>query len=160
MFSVSVTPGSDRARDIDAALKSFMEIETLIGVPAEKASRPGEPINNAELLYIHTNGSPIRGIPARPVIEPAIEDAEEELSEGMARAATMAIDGNVGAAKQELARTGMKGQNKARAWFTDSKNGWAPNAPSTIKRKGSDRPLIDTAEMRKAITYVLRKRGR
>lgn len=29
---------------------------------------------------------------------------------------------------------------------------WAPNAPETIRQKGSDAPLIDTAEFRKSIT--------
>ena len=30
-------------------------------------------VNNAELLYIHTKGSELQGIPPRPVLEPAIE---------------------------------------------------------------------------------------
>lgn len=32
-----------------------------------------------------------------------------------------------------------------------------PNAPSTIRRKGSSNPLIDTGRMRQSITYVLRR---
>jgi hypothetical protein len=31
-------------------------------------------VTNAELLFIHTKGSPLKHIPARPVIEPAIEN--------------------------------------------------------------------------------------
>lgn len=32
-----------------------------------------------------------------------------------------------------------------------------PNAPSTIKRKGSARPLIDTGRLRQSIRYVIQK---
>lgn len=32
---------------------------------------------------------------------------------------------------------------------------WAPNAPSTIKKKGLDNPLIDTGRLRRSITYEL-----
>ena len=34
-----------------------------------------------------------------------------------------------------------------------------PNAESTIKKKGSDKPLIDTGTMRQSVTYVVRKVG-
>jgi hypothetical protein len=33
-----------------------------------------------------------------------------------------------------------------------------PNAPSTIKRKHSDNPLIDSGNMRQSVTYSVRKR--
>ena len=57
---------------------------------------------------------------------------------------------------EELKKTGMFVQNKVRSWFTDSRNGWPPNAPSTIKaKKGKSNPLIDTGELRKSITYVV-----
>ena len=32
---------------------------------------------------------------------------------------------------------------------------YPPNAPSTIKNKGSSKPLIDTGEMRQAVTWLL-----
>ena len=36
---------------------------------------------------------------------------------------------------------------------------WVPNAPSTIKRKGSNKPLIDTGRMRQSVIYVVREKG-
>ena len=30
---------------------------------------------------------------------------------------------------------------------------WVPNAPATIRRKGSDRPLIDTGQLVNAVEY-------
>ena len=35
---------------------------------------------------------------------------------------------------------------------------WTPNAPSTIKKKGSDRPLIDTGHMRQSCHFVVKKK--
>jgi hypothetical protein len=31
-----------------------------------------------------------------------------------------------------------------------------PNAPATIRAKGSSKPLIDTGEMRQSVTYQIR----
>ena len=37
--------------------------------------------------------------------------------------------------------------------------GWTPNAPSTIRKKGSSKPLIDTGAMRQAINYEVEVKG-
>lgn len=34
-----------------------------------------------------------------------------------------------------------------------------PNAPSTIERKGSDKPLIDTGTMRQSVNFAVTKKG-
>lgn len=40
------------------------------------------------------------------------------------------------------------------------KNGeFAANKPSTIKKKGSDNPLIDTGQMRQSVNFVICKKG-
>lgn len=130
--------------------------EVLVGIPAEENSRPRGEINNAELLYIHTHGSPLRNIPARPVIEPAIEDARDRINRELRSAILAASDGVEDVANQYLERTGMAAQNASRAWFTNPRNNWAPNSPLTIARKGSSRPLIDTGSLRKSIIYVVR----
>jgi hypothetical protein len=118
-------------------------------------------INNAELMFIHTNGSLLRHIPPRPVIEPAISDPDNRklfLPE-LEAAAKAALAGQVLQVKAHLNRAGLIAQNVCRAWFVSPKNGWPPNAPSTIRRKGSSRPLILTGELRKSITYVVSDAG-
>ena len=62
---------------------------------------------------------------------------------------------NASLATDELRRAGILGANAAKRWFTDPQNGWAANAPATAARKGSERPLIDTAQMRRSITYLV-----
>ena len=34
------------------------------------------------------------------------------------------------------------------------------NAPSTVKKKGSDKPLIDTGHMRQSVTTIIDRKGR
>jgi hypothetical protein len=116
-------------------------------------------INNAELLYIHTHGSPRKHIPARPVIEAAISETEnkKKIAQELSKVAQLALQGKPQEAAKQLDKAGQLGENVSRAWFTNPKNGWAPNAPSTIRRKGSSRPLIDTGSLRKAITHVVSK---
>jgi len=111
------------------------------------------------LLYIHTNGSSLRGIPARPVIQPAIEDPENrvQILAELELAAKAAFEGKPEVVERQLKLAGTVAANAAKAWFTNSKNHWAPNAPSTIRRKGSSRPLIDTGALRQAITSIVDK---
>lgn len=152
------------------ALDFMKKNEVLVGIPQSDTIRKvkdkdSESITNAELLFIHTNGSPINHIPARPVIEPAIEDSREALDKMLVKSLNLAIEGKRSQAIVQLKRTGMKAQNICRAWFTNPKNGWPENSP-LVKlakmRKGSTdpKPLIDTGELRKSITYVVSINGK
>ena len=161
---------SASAKKNDAGYKAIIDAvaflkkhEVFIGIPENTADRKdekGTPVNNAELLFIHTNGSPIKGIPPRPILEPAIKQNQDRIADSMKKAIDAAVSGNKGAILPALETAGIDGQNIARGFFTSSANGFAPNHPETIKRKCSDRPLIDTDEMRKSITYVVREVGK
>lgn len=107
-------------------------------------------------LYVQTHGSPLWHAPPRPVIEPAIAKHSREIAEEYAKAVKAAMTGDTGMAAEGIKRTGLLAQNICRKWFTDAENGWSPNSPKTIAKKRSERPLIDTAAMRKAIVYVVR----
>ncbi len=113
--------------------------------------------SQALALYIHTRGSPLWQIPPRPIIEPAIEDKTNRdlIDKELQAAAKAALGGNKSLMMTHMRRAGLTAQNAVKAWFTNPKNHWAPNAPSTIKRKGSSRPLVDTGALRQSITYVV-----
>lgn len=132
-----------------------------IGIPQEKATRPGEAATNAELLFILTHGSPMNKVPARPVFEPSLERGKERLGILMKRALDAAMDGNEEKALHELNRTGMQAVSEVRNFIRDyPSNQLAPNSPRVARRKirqGSNppKPLINTMEMLKSITYVI-----
>jgi hypothetical protein len=122
-------------------------------------------------MYIHAHGSQIYRIPARPIIEPAIENAKASIAEEMKKALTAALNGDD--YMHLLDDAGQFARDEVKNWFTNPANGWAPNAKSTIegwtapwidpktekhpffKGKGSDQPLIDTGKMRQAISYTI-----
>ncbi len=157
---VKVTVKSkDRSAGLSGLLRDIARKQVLVGIPEGKAPRKKGEISNAQLMYIHTHGSPLKNIPERPVIEPAIEARgnKEPIANELKEAAQAILNGKPQEADRRLKRAGMLGQNAARAWFTDPRNGWPPNAPSTVKSKGSEKPLIDTGQMRKSITYVVKE---
>lgn len=178
----------DKSDQIFEALNKLCNKEVLVGIPEENSSREEESITNAELAYIHTHGirqefmrkemdaaitngtsyskaykmylqshgSPLWHSPPRPIIEPAIESKKEPIAEEFKQVIVDVSEGK--SPDGHLNRAGMIGQNAARGWFTNSENGWAPNSPETIKKKGSDRPLIDKGDLRKSIIYVVREK--
>lgn len=190
MVKGSITKKHANLKSMADRLKALAKKEVYVGIPAEKSSRQGEGINNAELLYaqshgvrssemrkeidantakgmkyskahslyIHSHGSALWAIPPRPVLEPAIKANKEIIGKKLAEAGKAALQGDADGAERQLELAGMLAQNKAREWFEDSRNNWPPNSPVTIKRKGSSLPLVDTGEMRKAITYVVREK--
>ncbi len=150
--------GDDGMKDLANKLLQITKMQVYVGIPENKSGRRGDAVTNAQLMYIHTHGSALRGIPARPVIEPAIEASgnKERITGELKTAARSTLDHKEDEATKYLKRAGMAGQNAARDWFEDPRNGWAPNKANTVKQKGSDRPLIDTGQLRKSIIYVVR----
>ena len=162
-MGVEIITSVDKIGKIAKAMNFMMGNEVYVGISDETTTREkGEPVTNAELMFIHTNGSPINNIPARPVIEPAIEDDKDRLASMMEGVFLSAEKGDTDGALKKLKLAGMRAQNVCRSWFTNPKNGWAPNSPRTAARKrakGSTdpKPLIDTGELRKSITYFIKR---
>lgn len=155
-FFADLIATDEALKKVEAAIKELKSHEVLVGVPQEKSSRQGGKATNAELLFIHTNGSPVKGIPARPVLQPAIEDDKERVGEMLGKAVDKAVSGKIEQIVPALNQAGEHGARVCKAWFVNEKNGWEPNNPQTLKHKKSTKPLIDIGEMRKSITYVVK----
>lgn len=160
---VGVPEGSDNNRQSDTGITNAELLYVHTHGIRQKEMRDemnpkvesGEmPYSKAYKMWLHTHGSPLWQSPPRPVIEPAIQNKKDVIAKQLQKVATTALDGQDPSV--ELEKAGMLGQNIARDWFTNPANGWAPNSPITARRKGSERPLIDSGEMRQAITYVVR----
>ncbi len=159
-MSVTVTRSGPGISDLRKALERIKNSEVLVGIPASKAPRKKGAINNASLAFIQSKGSSLRGIPPRPFLEPSIEANKQIITPHLEAAASAVLEESPERAERELKLAGTVAANAAKRWFTDPRNNWAPNAPATIKRKGSDKPLIDTGAMRAAITSVVRENGK
>jgi hypothetical protein len=108
-------------------------------------------------LYTRSKGSMALAIPRRPIIEPAIEAADNKaaITAELKDAAQKQLSGDRTGAVRGMKRAGQEAVNRVKNWFYDPRNHWPPNAPSTIKRKGSSQPLVDSGAMRDAITWVI-----
>jgi len=161
----------DNSAKIDAAMKQLVETQVLVGVPAAKATRSpddehgaSQEINNAALAYIHENGAPEVGIPARPFMTPGVESVKAKIVKGMANAARAVLDG---ATPQDINnRLNAVGLLAATAIKDKISEGqFEPLKPATLaarRRAGisGDAPLIAKGYLKDAITYVIRKRGK
>lgn len=158
----------DGLGDLKDAIAFLKNNRVLVGIPAANGGSRGE-VTNVELAFIHTNGSPRLRIPARPFLEPAIEQAKDQIEGRMRASAEAAISGDTGAAMDELHKAGMYGENAAKDYFTGGhfapnagitvEGGWMRNRisgkPFKVKGKGSSQPLIDTGSLRSSITHVI-----
>lgn len=152
--TVSIAKSGPGVRAIEEALSKLKRADVFVGIPADKTMRQGDQMNNATLAFIQSHGSPLRNIPARPFLEPSIKKNKGLIAPELGQAAQAVFQKQPQQATTHLKRAGTLAANGAKRYFTEGNN-WSPNAPSTIKRKKSDKPLIDTGQMRRAITFVV-----
>jgi hypothetical protein len=150
----------DRAAEFRRAIDLLGSQRVMVGIPSDKAGRSGGPINNAALGYIHNFGAPEVGIPPRPFLEPGVASIQPAIEAGLRKAADAAFEGNPGGVTSNFNAVGLKAQAAVRAKITDGP--FVPLKPATLaarRRRGrtGTKPLIDTAQLRNAVSYVIRK---
>ena len=116
----------------------------------------GMKYSKAHALYVQSHGSPLLRVPPRPVLEPAIKADHVKITKELTKAIQAAERDDQPAKERALKRAGQEAQNACLDWFEDPRNGWAPNSPATIRRKKSDKPLVNIGEMKKSIIYVIK----
>lgn len=143
-------------------IESLSKYSIEIGVISEDTGRKetiSYGITNAELMQIHENGSPIKNIPARPVLDLTIMWTEQHL---IKRVLDSIIEGvfekNWGKVEieRELSRMCIRMENHAREIIYDNDGTLAPNSPQVAKRKKGNHPLFDTGQLARSITCKLR----
>ncbi|MFJ7312524.1 hypothetical protein ACIQVE_07085 [Pseudomonas sp. NPDC098747] len=152
----------DHTAKVLEAIEALTKQQVLIGIPSSKAERKeGEPINNAQLGYIHEFGAPAANIPARPFLIPGVELGKESIENHMKKAAKAALSSDKAKVENELHAAGLVGQAGARYQINSGDH--APLAEGTLsarRKRGrtGEKPLIDTGQLRNSITYVVRKK--
>lgn len=148
-----LTPEGKR---VERLLKELDSLEVAIGYTAESGSYDDveNPPTLVEVALFNEYGT--SRSPSRPFIRGTYLDHTDEINtfvkgtvaSGIARKEdAQAIMSKIGVYAKGLMQEEIK------------EGAWAPNAPSTIKKKGSNKPLIDTGRMRQSIVYVVRKEG-
>lgn len=153
----------DRLDEILKSINGLVQKEVLVGVPDSTAGRKdqGEPLSNAEIGYILENGSPANNIPARPHLVPGVQDARPKFEPQLQKGVEAALDGDLEKVERSMNRAGLVAQNSVRAKVNS--NIQPKLADSTLdarRRRGvmRENTLVDTAQYRNSITYVVRKK--
>ena len=159
---------TDRVAQVLKTIRDLTKTQLLIGIPAEGAERqpePGEPNppNNAAIGYLNEFGDPEQNIPPRPHLLPGVESIIPKAIPRLKKAGAAALNGDKGAVEREFMAIGLMGADAVRKTITDG--GFVKLAPRTLaarraRGRTGEAPLIDTGQLRRAYTYVIRVRGR
>jgi hypothetical protein len=156
---VSVTDRDRGWEKLKRELLKAGEISGKAGIIGAKAAQErkdghGGTITNAELALVQEFGSQDGRIPERSFVRAGF-DKNRAKYEGRVEKGTaavydgkMPVDRMVGLIAAEMAADVV-------ALIDEGEGIPPPNAPSTIARKGSSRPLVDSAQMKNAITSAV-----
>ena len=147
-------------RAVDRAVKTQGKVVVVGFVEGE--NHDGSDLSVAEVAAIHEFGAEVEAadgsvvtIPARSMLRGTFEENRAENVRKLRVLAQATVEGRI-SVDQALKVFGvdMQGQvvKRINAGITP------PNAESTIQRKGSSKPLIDTGQMVQSVTYVVREK--
>ena len=124
---------------------------------AKKAAYIGLPEStNGELLMrgaVHNFGSPSQGIPARPWLKEGAQEGVEKYKNFAAANISKVALGDM-SVDQYHGLLGEIAKAEVQKYIRDGN--FTPLSAATIEKKGSSKPLIDTGQMRNAITYEVK----
>jgi hypothetical protein len=138
-------------------LVSLKAQEVAVGFPANKGLGTPYYEGGASVLEVaicNNYGTP--NIPARPFMDIASKDIQDWFKSVVSDDVKACNSGRL-KANEMYNRWGSvaKGMIQAQIGITPP-----PNAPSTIRKKGSATPLIDTGHFRQSVLYAIRDRTR
>lgn len=158
----------DRLPIVAAGIGDIVNRGTYVGIPDDRNQRTDEPVNNAALGYLHEHGEPASNIPARPWLVPGAKTVADKVGDVMKQGGRDALAGNRSAMTTALHSIGLLGVSAVRDYLMTGP--FVPLSPVTIRERirrrkykvtqGIDRPLIDTGQMLRSVTYVIRQRTR
>ena len=133
------------------AMEQLEDLEVFVGLQNDQKYEDGT--NMVDVAAYNEFGTST--IPARPFFRQSYENHRSKLQSVCVQAAKTVIAG--GAPDKALDIIGAFAVGLVQEEIVNGN--FAPNAPSTIRKKKSDKPLIDTGHMRQGIHYVKRRKG-
>lgn len=137
----------------EETIKQLSELEVAVGYYSGEGSyKDGTPL----VVVAASNEYGSSTTPARPFMAKSFNDNFSQIKSACALAEKKIVE--KGASIQDtLSELGVFIKGLVQKTITDGD--FAPNAPSTIKHKRSNHPLIDTGRMRQGVDYRIRKRS-
>ena len=158
-MSVKVT--EDKVDLFNESIEALRSSEVLVGIPSTNTTRRDGFANNAAIMAINEFGSPANNIPARPVFQIGIRNAEDEISDAFRRAAESIGDGKPDV-ERYLNRAGIVASNSIKK-VINSQEGIDPPSPYTLRLRKEmgfqgEKALLVTGQLRGSITYLVVKK--
>lgn len=94
-------------------------------------------------------------MPSRPFLRMSVDDNSDKINSFMSAQKRSIIKGEP--VDRILKKIGIFQKDLIQEKITEGS--FAPNAPSTIKAKGSSKPLIDTGRMRQSVNFEIKQKG-
>lgn len=94
-------------------------------------------------------------MPSRPFLRMSVDDNSDKINSFMSAQKRSIINGEP--ADRILKKIGIFQKDLIQEKITEGS--FAPNALSTIKAKGSSKPLIDTGRMRQSVNFEIKQKG-
>jgi len=138
-------------RRIAALMKRSGKDSVFVGVMKGAGNYPGTDTKIAEAAWYNEFGTD--RIPERPFLRWTLSEHKGYFPE-LGKALLSALKNPQRDYKKYLRAVGVIAEQDIRSMI-DSATGFDPNAESTIRKKGSAHPLIDTGLLRQAITSAL-----
>jgi hypothetical protein len=162
----------DRVKEVSDSIAYLANTRVLVGIPAVNAVaqvaavRAGTkpPISLAAIGYIQENGAPEVHIPPRPHLVPGVKKVQQSSTiPRFKEALKAALEGKMAVAQKQLMAAGQEAADSVRAVIKSRIP--PPLKEATIEArqrrrqsgKAGDVPLIDTGNLWRAYTFVLRK---
>ena len=136
----------------------FQEIEKLKKLQVRVGYQEGEKFydeggKKVDLLDVAMfNELGTSSTPSRPFMRDSVDDNADKIS-SFCKSKLKAIASGKKTAGEVLKEIGVMQVGLVQQ--TIREGDFAPNAPSTIKKKGSDKPLIDSGQMRQSVHFVI-----
>ena len=135
-----------------AEIEKLKEQQVFVGFQAGQVTDDRD-VDMAQIAMFNELGTSTA--PSRPFLRKSVDENEDKINVTCGKELEKLKSGAT--AETILKRVGALGVRLVQEKI--GSGSFEPNAPSTIRRKGSDKPLIDTGRMRQSVKYVIKKRG-
>lgn len=144
-----LTPEGER---FFAEIEKLKELQVFVGFQSGEV-KDDRGVDMAQIAMWNELGTSTS--PSRPFLRMSVDENESKI-QAMGRENLKTLTSG-GTAETILKKTGAFGVSLVQEKIKSGS--FEPNAPSTIRKKGSDHPLIDSGRMRQSVKYVIKKKG-
>lgn len=138
-------------KKFEKMLKELEQLEVRVGIQQGETNEDG--VDLVDIAMFNELGTV--HIPSRPFLRDSVDANEDRINSFLQAMKQELLNG--GSAEDVLKKIGVFQKGLIQKQIVNGD--FAPNEEATIKKKGSDTPLVDTGRMRQSINYVIQQKG-